>query len=144
TVGVGPATSPAIVGDDQSGAPNASTEVGHTDLCNLIASVDDAYLASPRCYWLMNLRTLIRLWNLRDKSGRPIIPQLYNDRNEPMLLGKPVAICPSMPAIGTSQTPIALGAMDYFIVRTVKGSLRIHRHAQQWAEYGQVGFQAFM
>jgi HK97 family phage major capsid protein len=144
-VGVGPTTSPAIVGDDNSGgSPDATSQVGVGDLLNLIASLDDAYLSSPRCFWLMNLRTLIRLWGLRDKSGRTMLPQLYDDRGFPMLLGKPVAISPTMPSIGSSHTPIALGALDYFVVRTVKNSLRVHRHGEQWIEYGQVGFQAFM
>lgn len=144
TIGVGPNTAPAIVGDDDSAPANPVTQVGYSDLCNLLATVDSAYLASPKCYWAMRFQTLLALWNLRDRQGRPIIPQQYNERAEPILLGKPVAVCPSMPAIGAGNSPIALGDFSYFVLRTVKNSLRVLRHGEQWIQYGQVGFQAFM
>lgn len=105
-VGVGPSTSPAIAGDDNSGSPSPSTQVGYGNLCNLVAAVYASYLASPKAYWAMSLKTIVSLWALRSKQGNPMIPVQFNGKGEPMLLGIPVAICPNMPAIGPGKPQI--------------------------------------
>jgi HK97 family phage major capsid protein len=117
--------------------------VGTADLHNLLASVNESYLSSAKAYWLMTFNTWQTLLQITDKIGRPIIHEMYNDRGEPLLFGKPVATCPSMPAIGPNNTPIAVGDFSRFIIRLVKNSLRVRRDDERWAETLQIGFQAF-
>jgi HK97 family phage major capsid protein len=69
-----------------------------------------------------------------------------------MLLGKPVAMCPSMPSIGTSgsplvgSTPIAFGDFGRFGVRLVKDAFGLQRRRETagLAEHLQVGFKALL
>jgi HK97 family phage major capsid protein len=129
--------------NDGSGATGANS-IGLIDLEGLLAAVDSAYLASPKCFWAMSFSTLTKLWGVKDKQGHNILPVQYNALGEPLLYGLRVAVCPSMPSIGAGNTPIALGDFGRFIVRGVKNSMRVARFDERWAEYFQVGFEAFL
>jgi HK97 family phage major capsid protein len=80
---------------------------------------------------------------VKDKQGRPVFAEQYNAVGEPILLGKRVAYCPSMPAIGLSNKPIALGDFGRFIIRVVK-DMQVQRLGETFAEFLQVGYQAFL
>jgi HK97 family phage major capsid protein len=87
---------------------------------------------------------------VKDRQSRPVIAEQYNAGGEPLLLGLPVAICPSMPSMSAttsspqqSVTPIAVGDMGRLVVR-VAGGMRIVRMDERWAELFQVGFESFV
>jgi HK97 family phage major capsid protein len=68
-----------------------------------------------------------------------------------MLLGFPVGICPSLPNVGHTNTPILFGALGYFVVRVVRdgGDLESGRliritEAQGYLENLLVGFKSFL
>jgi HK97 family phage major capsid protein len=59
----------------------------------------------------------------------------------PMLLGYPVFISPSMPALATGQTAIAFGDLDSMARRIVSNSLVARVLTERYAEFGQVGVE---
>jgi HK97 family phage major capsid protein len=124
--------------------------VGIDDLHALLSSLDPEYLASPKCRWVMNWSTYQALLQVKDLQKRPVLVEQYNADGEPVLLGRPVAICPSMasmsPTISSPQEsviPIALGDLSRFVVRVVSGSMRIIRLEERWAESFQLGFESY-
>ena len=119
------------------------------DLHALLESVDAEYLAAPKAAWLMSFATYQALLRVKDKQGRPILQEQYNDAGEPMLLGLRIALCPSIasmsPTFSSPQqtvNPIAVGDLSRFMVRIARG-MRIVRLDERWAEYFQVGFEGF-
>jgi len=125
------------------GVETGATTCGTDDLHALLSSLNEEYLASPKCYWAMRFKTYQALMSIKDKQGRPCLVEQYNTAGEPILLGKPVAYCPSMPAIGTGNKPIALGDFSRFIVR-LAGDLRVQRQSERWIEQGLFGFEGFL
>ena len=126
------------------GAETGGTSVGSDDLEGLVSSVDQAYRISPKARWLMQSSTLKTILQVKDKYGRPLFPRERNGAGESMLLGYPVAISPSMPAIGLGNKPIMFGDVGRFIVRVVKNSGRLQANNERFAEYGQVAYEMFM
>jgi HK97 family phage major capsid protein len=123
---------------------------GFGDLHALLQSVDTAYIVSPKCRWLMNFNTYTSLLKIKDRNSRPVIREQYNADGEPMLLGLPVAICPSMPSMSAttsspqqSVAPIILGDLGRLMVRVV-GAMRIAVLDERWAEFFQIGFESFV
>ena len=125
--------------------------VGTDDLHALLDAVDPEYLSSPKARWLMSFKTYQSLLlQIKDKQGRPILREMYNEVGEPMLLGRPIALCPAMASVSTTfssppQTviPIAVGDLSRFVVR-VAGPMRIVRMDERFAEVFQVGFESFV
>jgi HK97 family phage major capsid protein len=130
---------------NDGGAGTGANSVGSDDLFALMASVDPAYIASPKCAWAMSYATLIAIDKLKDKQGRPLKLVRRNEQTgEIELLFKPVRICPSMPSIGTGNKCVAFGDFSRFIVRGVQGGLRVLRLEERYAEFGQIAFEAFL
>jgi HK97 family phage major capsid protein len=131
-------------GDSNSGGTGANS-IGYQDLIALRTSVDAAYRASGKVWWVMSDNTLAALDNLLDKNGRPIFDasELDSDGNR-VLLGYPLAICPSMPPVASGQTPVAFGASGYFTIRVVPSVTAFKPITERWAEYLQIGFVGFM
>jgi HK97 family phage major capsid protein len=126
------------------GSETGGTSVGTRDLIALRKSVNPAYRATQKTFWVMNDNTLASLDSLLDKQGKPIFEPNQTDADGRRLLyGYPVALCPSMPNIGVNNTPIAFGATGYFAVRTVQGAY-IRRLSERFADFGKIGFKAFM
>jgi HK97 family phage major capsid protein len=127
------------------GSETGINSIGTQDLIALRSSVNPAYRASGKVYWLMNDNTLGALLALLDKQGRPIfhVDRWANDEDA-LLYGYPIAICPSMDDIGSGKKPIAFGATGFFVTRIVKNEIAIANYSERWAEYGQVGFQGMV
>jgi hypothetical protein len=141
-------------GDVNNSDATGADSIGYGDLIALKGSVNPAYRASSKVYWLMNDNTLTALDGLVDQAGRPIIHPVYvNGRR--ILLGFPVAISPSLPDIGSGAIPIYFGAFDRFVVRTVEtggndvtnadnGRLVRLWEVPGYAEKLLVGFKSFL
>lgn len=130
-------------GNDGSSSTGANS-VGSDDLFNLMASVDPAYLVGQRVKWFMSWPTIIQLWRLKDREGRPVFRPEFNEAGEPVLLGWGAAVCPSFQAIQANAKPIAFGNGDYFAVRIVKNATTIARFVERFGEYGIVAFRGLM
>lgn len=116
------------------------------NLYDLMGSVNPAYLVSPKCGWAMNFSTLIALLKLKDTTGRPIFKVHYDANGNPLLLLKPVYICPSMPSPAAAATPIAFGDFSRLAVRFVKDSGAMIRATEfpGIAENYCVAFQGYL
>ena len=141
-----------IVSTLQSSALTYSTAAGQTqsvvgdDLFNLMSSVNPAYLASPKCGFAMNYSTAISVLKLKDTAGRYLFHLKYDGNGNPMLLEKPLFICPSMPSPGAGNTPIAFGDFGRLVVRMVKNSQMLIRSSEAPGTGDQlaVGFQGYL
>jgi HK97 family phage major capsid protein len=145
--GIGAANVTTLLSAATSGATSASgTAVSVDDLLSLMGSVNPAYLASPKCFWLMNFATLISVLKLKDTAGRYLIHPRTDANGNILILEKPVAICPSMPSIAVNAKCVALGDFSRFFVRTVKNTLKLMRYqeAAGLAENGLFAFEGFM
>jgi HK97 family phage major capsid protein len=134
---------PTAIGSGAStgGSETGADSVGYQDLVALRKSVNPAYRAAQKVFWVMNDNSLGALDSILDKSGRPVIHPQYDANGRRLLLGYPVAICPSMPDIGPSATPIAFGALGYFIFRTVPEAMRVVPYTERYADYGQIALE---
>jgi len=126
------------------GSETGGTSVGSDDLENLLSSVDAAYRESPKCRWLMNSSTMGAIFRVKNKFGGLLYRRERNAAGEVMLLEHPIAVCPSMPSIGLSNTPIAFGDLSYFAVRVVKNGARVSAYTERFADYGQVGYAMWL
>ena len=125
--------------DSQTGA----NSIGSDDLTALIGSVDPAYLANPKCAWVMNFTTLVSLLGLRNMQGSLVLDIPYIDGSF-WLLGKPIRICPSMDSVGANKKPIAFGDLSRFILRIVKDSLAVKAFPERYAEYGITAWEGYL
>lgn len=131
------AGSAANDGGDETGA----TSVGTGDFVAMFKALNKAYRAGAA--WYMSDDVFCYLLGLLDKYGRPIV---YFVQGMPMILGKPVAICPSMPSLGASQNTVLFGNPFYFIQRRAVGATQIRRYTQKYglAENYQAGYEQWM
>lgn len=140
--------SSAKLGRTATGDLNAGTSGGHSvgyqDLLALRTSVNAAYRAAPKCWWLMNDNTLSALDGLLDKNGRPLLHAHFDENGNRLLLGYPVGISPTLPDIGLNATPILFGNFGFFVVRSVPSETKVNVLTERFADYGQVGFQGFI
>jgi len=95
------------------------------------------------------------LKNLIDGNGRPLwqpgltasfrdgaVVDLGSDR--PTILGHPYIVNQDMPAPAASAYSMLFGDVSTFMVRKVDGGISVMRLVERYADYLQVGFQAFM
>jgi HK97 family phage major capsid protein len=132
-------------GDPNKAGATAADSVGYEDLVNLRVSVDPAYRAREKCYFVLNDNTLAAIDSLVDRNGRPIVQPTFDEGGRRLLLGYKVAMCPSMPDIGSAKTPVAFGALDFFVLRSVPQAttLKPYTEAPGYIEQGTVLFQGF-
>lgn len=104
-----------------TGAANVYTA---TDIENIYFALNTVYRSAPKCAWVMNDATYQLIRKAVDGNQRPLI-NVVNDKE--VLMGKPIVICPSMPAGNGNQT-IVFGDLSYFHVRV--GRLLINRTMQ--------------
>lgn len=95
------------------------TTITHDNLLALYHSVDSAYRNSPRCAWMVNDATLLKLkQTLKDADGRPLYNSTVNNNViVPMAMeleGKPVVVNTDL-----SDDVILFGDFDRYHVRLV-------------------------
>lgn len=124
-----------------------SNSIGTDDFKNCLAGLDPAYWQGA--LWAMNPSTLLSLWGQRDKQGRPLINDLMSPggmmNTTPYIMGKRVAVCPSMDKIGATKNSVVLYHPDYFLVRNVPSSMyvRVFTQTPGYIENGLIGFESF-
>ncbi|MFZ0978728.1 MAG: phage major capsid protein [Candidatus Acidiferrales bacterium] len=144
-------TSPVIAAGSASNTGNsdsAATTIGTQDIANLYAKLDPAYRRGAAFY--MADATLEYLLALLDKYGHPIAKFREGlngtDGDIPYIMGKPVAVCPSMPAMGSGKNSVLFGNPFYFVQRRVPSAsyVRAFWQTPTLALNGLVGFESFM
>jgi HK97 family phage major capsid protein len=129
------------------GSETGANSVGTADIGKLYAKLDPAY--RPGACWYMHDATLQYLAQLIDKNGRPIVdfgigPVRGGDG--PSIWGHNVAICPSMPQMGSAKNTVFFGNPQYFVQRRVPSSMYVRRFWQNpsLVQFGLVGFESWL
>lgn len=110
----------------------APTAVTFNELVDLRFSLDASYEEASQ--WLMAPSTLKAILKLTDDASRPV----FKDGE---LLGKPVVLSESMPAVAAESKPILFGDLRSYFVREVSDTA-VRRYDETFAELGQVGLAA--
>jgi len=139
--------SPVIASGSASndgGSETGATTIGTQDLNTLFGKLDPAYRVGAA--WYMNDSTLTYLQGLLDKQGRPIVKFRDGLSDVPYILGKPVAVCPSMPAMASGKNSVLFGNPMYFVIRRVPSSMYVRAFWENptLVQYGLVGFESWL
>jgi HK97 family phage major capsid protein len=154
TVGSGSSEPSGIVTAAVSAGLTVATASGQTttiigdDLLNLEHTVDPAY--RPSAKYMFHDSTLKAIKKLKDSYGRYLwLPGLAaSDPNT--INGYSYVINNDMPQIGRNGSPLVgnnfmlFGDMSKYKVRRVAGDTTVMRLNERYADYLQVGYQAFL
>jgi HK97 family phage major capsid protein len=130
-----------------TGAHNVDTTtgpgvVGYSDIVNLFASLDPAYLGNST--FVMNSTTRGYLLGVTDTLGRPLFITSPNSGAFDTLLGRPVVLNQSMPNIGAGNTAIQFGDFKAgYLLRQV-GDLTVLRLSERYMDQLEVGFIGYV
>jgi HK97 family phage major capsid protein len=130
------------------GVETGATSLGTQDINTLFHKLDPAY--RPGAAFYMNDTTLSYLDGLLDKNGRPIVKFCDGLNGQygvtPYIHGRPVAICPSIPAMASAKNSVFFGQPMNFVQRRVPSSMYVRRFWQNpsLVQFGLVGFESWM
>jgi HK97 family phage major capsid protein len=128
------------------GSETGTTTLGSDDFKNAIGLLDQAYLNSEKCAWLMNRVTLNKIASVVTKQGLMLNLVQYIG-GKPYIYGIPVKICPTLANSGSSAVPVILGDLAYWATRLIVGvdaGVRIYQEAPGLIENGKVGLKTFV
>ena len=101
-----------VAGAGNSGVVTAGTGVlVLNDFENVYFKVNRYHRASPKCAWLMNDGVYQMARKAVDSVGNPLL-KVHKDKE--MIMGKPVYVCPSLPAYNPSLGTQANGSFCVF------------------------------
>jgi HK97 family phage major capsid protein len=131
---------------NDGGSGTGTNSLGSADLVKCLHALDKAY--RQNAIWAMSDDTLLFLEEIVTKQGLPLVKFRQGTTDEgdvPFILGRRVAVCPSMSDIGPATNPVVLYAPEYFIVRRVPSSLYLQafREAPGLVENGLIGLQMY-
>ena len=110
---------------------------------SLIHSVDPAYRAAPKFRLAFNDKTAQALEEMVDGNNRPLwLPGIDSDRPA-TILKQQYVIDQAIADIAAGKKFMFAGDFNELILRAVR-SLTLKRLVERYAEYGQVGFLAFL
>lgn len=131
----------------RAGATGQTTSVIYDDLVELYHSVDPVYRMSPKCMWMLADSSVKIIKKLKDSQGRPLwqpgISAGIGTEFQDTILDKPYMVNQDVPAMAASAKSILFGDFSKYKARRVLG-FTLLRLTERYAEYGQVGFLAFM
>ncbi|MFZ0978394.1 MAG: phage major capsid protein [Candidatus Acidiferrales bacterium] len=127
------------------GSETGSNSIGVADLNAAYGKLDRAYRS--RAAWAMNDNTVVELQALTDKVGRPLVEYrgLAGVGDVPVLLGRPIATCPSFPVVESKNNSVAFYSVAHYLQRRVPSSAYVQRFAEaaNLIEYGLCAFQSY-
>jgi HK97 family phage major capsid protein len=148
---------PAVV-NSGNGFQLSSGNTAAISYANLVAlehSVDPAYRYNPSSRWMFSDTMLKLLKQLVDGNNRPLwqpgisasfregaVVDLGADR--PTILNHQYIVNQDMAAPAANACSMLFGDLSTFMVRKVAGGISVMRLVERYADYLQVGFQAFM
>lgn len=126
----------------QAAVGNA-TAFTYDELINATARLDPAYLASPDLAWMGSQAALASFRKLKDSQGRPLWEPSLQVGNPDTLLGYRFVMNNDMAVPAASAKSLAFGDFKAgYVVRDVS-QVQQMRLVERYAEFLQVGFQAF-
>ncbi|MBF8694908.1 phage major capsid protein [Pseudomonas fulva] len=131
------------VSTKQGGMTAKATTFTWQEVNGLIHSVDPAYRASAKFRLAFNDKTLQAMEEMTDANGRPLwLPGIDSDRPATILKHQYV-IDQAIADIAAGKKFMFAGDFNELVLRAVR-SLTLKRLVERYAEYGQVGFLAFV
>jgi HK97 family phage major capsid protein len=129
------------------GSETGANSVGTQDLANCFKSLNPFYRRNAKFY--MAPSTLDTLMGLVSRQGTEVVnfrKGFGKGDDVPQILGRDVALCPSLGQLGASANIIFFGDPAYFITRLARNSAYIQRINQstQAVTYGLVLFQSYL
>lgn len=141
TVGVGTTQPKGLAVAAVAGPTSEVTlAVSYNDLVELEHSVDPAYRFGAK--FMFKDSTLKLIKKLKDSQGHPLWSAAIKDNAPDTILGYPYQINQDMPAVGTGNNCVLFGALNKYIIRSVK-ELAILRLSERFAEFFQTAFIGF-
>jgi HK97 family phage major capsid protein len=121
----------------------SASAIAVSDLINLIAAVDPAYITGNNSVrWVMHPTIWYSLRKLNDSSGRALLGDSAEGADL-MLLGYPVVLDSNMDStIAASKKSVIFGAMDQYLIRDVSG-LVVKRDDSLRFDYDQSCFVCY-
>ncbi|MDT3750491.1 phage major capsid protein [Pseudomonas kurunegalensis] len=120
-----------------------ATKFTWQEVNSLIHSIDPAYRTSAKFRLAFNDKTLQLMEEMVDANGRPLwLPSIDSDRPATILKHQYV-IDQAIADIGAGKKFMYGGDFNELVLRAVR-SLTLKRLVERYAEYGQVGFLAFV
>lgn len=127
----------------QGGMTAKATTFTWQEVNGLIHSIDPAYRAAAKFRLAFNDKTLQAMEEMTDANNRPLwLPGLDSDRPATILKHQYV-IDQAIADIGAGKKFMYAGDFNELVLRAVR-SLTLKRLVERYAEYGQVGFLAFV
>jgi len=147
--GIGSANITTLISQSTSALTTASIAAGITldNVIDLISSLDADYQASPNFRVLMNQTVLTSLLKAKDTGAsryqKLVLPTA--DGTGFTILGKKIAVSPSVAGVSANSVPVIAGDMSYWFQRIVKNSMTTLRYqnAPGLVEQGNFAFEAF-
>lgn len=133
--------------NNTGGSETGSTSVGTADLATCFRKLNPYYRRNA--VWFMNPDTLDYLQSLVSKQGTEVVnfrKGFGKGDDVPYVLGRPVALCPSLATLGAAANVIFFGDPTYFITRLARDSAYIQRITQsmQALTFGLILFQSYL
>jgi HK97 family phage major capsid protein len=139
-----PAQPKGLEASTSQGAMTAkATSFTWQEVNSLIHSIDPAYRAAAKFRLAFNDKTLQALEEMVDANNRPLwLPGIDSERPATILKHQYV-IDQAIADIGAGKKFMYAGDFNELVLRAVR-SLTLKRLVERYAEYGQVGFLAFV
>lgn len=143
---LGIVTAAVAAGNTVTAATGGATTVSYNNLVDLEHSVDPAY--RPKGKYMFHDYTLKALKKLVDSSNRPLwqpaLTASFGQGAEPSILDHPYVINNDMPVMAANADSMLFGDLTKYKMRRVAGGTTVMRLVERYADYLQVGFQAFL
>jgi HK97 family phage major capsid protein len=122
------------------GAETGATSIGNKDLADLVFNLNSDYRLSPKCAFWMSDLTLLKLSQLVNKFGNPVVQW---QGSLAYILGYPVRICPSLPTPSASQVTVLFGDGSFIYVRRVIDAFTdVRVLKERFIDAGEIGLQS--
>jgi HK97 family phage major capsid protein len=143
---LGIVTAAVAAGNTVVAATGGSTTVTYNNLVDIEHAVDPAY--RPKGKYMFHDYTLKALKKLVDSANRPLwqpaLTASFGQGAEPSILDHPYVINNDMPVMAANADSILFGDLTKYKMRRVAGGVTVMRLVERYADYLQVGFQAFL
>jgi HK97 family phage major capsid protein len=109
----------ALAANSSASVAAAGSTLAYGDLTNLVAGVNAQYRYSESAGFIMNSNTAKAISNLKDSQNRPLFKKILAP--EPELMDYPVYVSDYAQDIGSGNSPIVFGSLEYIYSRHVPG-----------------------
>jgi len=137
-----------LTGAADSGVITASaTSLVLNDFENVYFGLNRWHRAAPKCAWLLNDTVYQMARKATDAVGNPL---LKLERDQEVIMGKPVYVCPSLPEYNASLAEQAAGSfcvfgnLAHYLVRVSQLSIRRNWQLPNYVENGLALYTGLM